>query len=62
MKNKKILTFATRGVAPWWSVERMQLQHMKQRLLYNQWSSTLVVRRENAATTHEAKTSIQPEE
>jgi len=34
---------------------------MKRRLLYNQ-RSPLVVRRENAALTHEAKTSIQPEE
>jgi len=45
----------------WWSGERMQLQHMKQRLLYNQ-RSPLVVRRDNAALTHEAETSIQPEE
>jgi len=28
--------YTTRGVAPWWSGERMQLQHMKHRLLYNQ--------------------------
>jgi len=35
---------------------------MKLRLLYNQRSSTLVVRRGNAALTHEAYTSIQPEE
>jgi len=32
----------------------MQLYHMKQRLLYNQRSRPLVVRRENAALTHEA--------
>jgi len=32
------------------------------RLLYNQMSDPLVVRRENAALTHEAWTSIQPEE
>ncbi|TNN33741.1 hypothetical protein EYF80_056097 [Liparis tanakae] len=35
---------------------------MKHRLLYNQMSLPLVVRRENAALTHEASTSIQPEE
>jgi len=35
---------------------------MKHRLLYNQRSCPLVVRRENAALTHEAYTSIQPEE
>ncbi|TNN22246.1 hypothetical protein EYF80_067640 [Liparis tanakae] len=43
----------------------MQLQHMKHRLLDNQMSCLLVVRRENAASTHEAQTSIasiQPEE
>jgi len=34
---------------------------MKHRLLYNQ-RSPLVARRENAAVTHEAYTSIQPEE
>jgi len=34
---------------------------MKHRLLYNQ-RSPLVVRRENAALTNEAETSIQPEE
>jgi len=34
--------------------ERTQLLHMKQRLLYNQRSRPLVVRRENAALTHEA--------
>jgi len=39
----------------------MQLQHMKHILLYSQ-SRPLVVRRENAALTHEALTSIQPEE
>jgi len=33
---------------------------MKHRLLYNQ-RSPLVVRRENAASTHAAYTSIQPE-
>jgi len=32
------------------------------RLLYNQRSRPLVVRRDNAALTHEAYTSIQPEE
>jgi len=32
------------------------------RLLYNQRSRPLVVRGENAALTHEALTSIQPEE
>jgi len=32
---------------------------MKHRLLYNQRSRPLVVRRENAALTHEASTSIQ---
>jgi len=32
------------------------------RLLYNQRSRPLVVRRGNAASTHEAQTSIQPEE
>jgi len=30
--------YTTRGVAPWWSGERMPLQHMKHRLLYNQSS------------------------
>jgi len=35
---------------------------MKHRLLYNQRSLPLVVKRENAALTHEAYTSIQPEE
>jgi len=40
----------------------MQLYHMKHRLLYNQMSRPLVVRRQNAALTHEAYTSIQPEE
>jgi len=35
---------------------------MKHRLLHNQRSLPLVVRRENAALTHEAETSIQPEE
>jgi len=39
----------------------MQLQHMKHMLLYNQRSRPLVVRRENAALTHEAYASIQPE-
>jgi len=34
----------------------------KHRLLYNQRSRPLVARRENAALTHEASTSIQPEE
>jgi len=52
--------YTTRGVAPWWSGERMQLQHMEYRLLYNQRSRPLVVRRENAASTHGAQTSIQP--
>jgi len=33
---------------------------MKHRLLYNQRSCPLVVRRENALLTHEARTSIQP--
>jgi len=32
------------------------------RLLYNQRSRPLVISRENAALTHEAYTSIQPEE
>jgi len=36
--------------------------NMNHRLLYNQKSRPLVVRRENAALTHEAYTSIQPEE
>jgi len=54
--------YTTRGVAPWWSVERMQLLHVKHRLLYNQGSRPLVVSRENAALTHEAYTSIQPGE
>jgi len=40
----------------------MQLLHMKHILLYNQRSHPLVVRRENAALTHEAYASIQPEE
>jgi len=44
----------TRGVAPWWSGERMQHSHMKHVLLYNQSSLPLVVSRENAASTHEA--------
>jgi len=35
---------------------------MKHRLLYNQRSRPLVVSRENAALTHEAYSSIQPEE
>jgi len=47
------LQHTTRG-APWWPGERMQLQHMKHRLLYNQMSRPLVARRENAASTHEA--------
>jgi len=34
---------------------------MKHRLLYNQRARPLVVRRDNAALTHEAQTSIQPE-
>jgi len=38
---------------PWWS-EDNQLQHKKHGLLYNQRSRPLVVRRENAALTHEA--------
>jgi len=54
--------YTTRGGASWWSVERMQLKHMKHRLLYNQRSCPLVVSRENAALTHEAYTSIQPGE
>jgi len=40
--------YTTRGVAPWCSEEGMQLQHMKHRLLYNQKSRPLMVRRENA--------------
>jgi len=39
----------------------MTRKRMKHRLLYNQRGS-LVVRRENAASTHAAYTSIQPEE
>jgi len=35
---------------------------MKHRLLYNQRNHLPVVRRENAALTHDAVTSIQPEE
>jgi len=35
---------------------------MKHRLIYNQRSHPLLVRRENAALTHEAYASIQPEE
>jgi len=50
----KRLFYTTRGVAPWWSGEGMQLQHMKHRPLYKQRSHPLVVRRENAASTHEA--------
>jgi len=57
-----IYFYTTRGVATWWSGERMQLLHMKHILLYNQRSRSLVVRREDAAFTHEAYTSIQPEE
>jgi len=35
---------------------------MKDRLLYNQRSRPLVVSKDNAALTHDAWTSIQPEE
>jgi len=52
-KKRSIDFYTTRGVTPWWSGERMQLYRMKHRLLYNQ-RSPLVVRRENAALTHEA--------
>jgi len=54
--------YTTGGVAPWWSVERMQFYHMKHRLLYNQISHPLVDSREKAALTDEAFTSIQPDE
>jgi len=46
-KNSELeaLVLNIKYVAPWWSGERMQLQHMTHRHLYNQ-RSPLVVRRE----------------
>jgi len=66
-KNNAALTheadfYTTRGVAPWWSAERTH------RLLYNQRSLPLVVRRENSSlslrcvniTRHQRAAGVEP--